>query len=175
MKDAMTATLTAAVLGKSNIASEPHQWQKAVERAWEQAVDDTVEEYFALARAHFKRDEPLLGTQVLTDAIRAKLGHIAALRGWAHATDQHLDAAADALAPPEEFPWESQEYRKPDERTEKQRDFQASFAVAMDRPLMVQYPDHYDRTKGADEDAEMFARNTIRLAGELAGAEAVKT
>ena len=82
-----------------SIQGEPDQetWNTLVQKAWAQAVEDTVQEYFESARRSFKEGEPLQALETLTDAVRATLGHIAATRQWPHATDSDIYSISAAL------------------------------------------------------------------------------
>ena len=107
MNDAMTAAAHAA----SNCAGQDaDNWKITVSQAWRPAVEEVVEEYFKAARNSFEKGEPLEGVETLTDAVRATLGHIAAVRNWSHSTHENLYSIAAALGSGRPWPDSMEEF-----------------------------------------------------------------
>ena len=79
MNDAMDAAAQAA--GNCS-GQDAESWQTTMSRAWQPAVEEVVEEYFKAAQHSFEKGESLEGVETLTDAVRATLGYIAAVRKW---------------------------------------------------------------------------------------------
>lgn len=72
-------------------------WETAVFQQWQAAVEEVVREYFKAAQASFEKREPLEGVEILTDAVRVTLGHIAAVRNWPHGSHDGLYSIAATL------------------------------------------------------------------------------
>ena len=95
MNDAMGAAAQAAS-GCSGQNAE--NWQTTMSRSWQAAVEEVVQEYFKAAQYSFEKGEPLQGAEILTNAVRATLGQIAATRDWPHGNHEDLFNIAAALA-----------------------------------------------------------------------------
>ena len=176
MNDAMQAALNAAIASKEPARGERNKgetWETPIADAWDQAVADSVEQYFDAARQHFDKGEPLEGTETLTDAVSAVVACIAATREWPHATQGELYNAAEGLAtgslPKEGGNW--WEYQ--DTATDDGAEFRSFFAASMSCPDSVKFGLFYDSKDGSDEEAVMFARKAIELAGRMAEKKAV--
>ena len=166
MNEAMNAALYAAVASKGQAADE---WNAPIVDAWERVVDETVEEYFNRAERSFEAHEHLEGAETLTDAVRVVLGHIAARRGWPHATDDDLYRTAAALATSGGFPSDDENlYMLLDDASVEGMDLCGALGASMGRPDSVRcglYDDNFD---GVRQEARLFARMTIDLANRLA-------
>ena len=109
MKDAMR--VAARVAGNCS-GQSAGTWETAVSQQWQAAVEEVVEEYFKAAHASFEKREPLEGVEILTDAVRATLGHIAAVRDWPHGSHDDLYRIAAALGSGSEWPNTPEEFSK---------------------------------------------------------------
>ncbi len=172
MNDAMSASLTAAIASKEPTVSgwdkEKETWKTPIAKAWDKTVSETVEEYFDRARRSFAKGQPLEGTEHLTDAVRAALGFIAATQEWPHGTQTDLYDVTTALVTgilPKEDDHVSELLET---ASEEGINLCSAFAASMGQPASVQFGLFYDSQDGSDEDATMFARRTIELAGRLA-------
>ena len=94
MNDAMSAAAQAV---SSYTGQDADSWKPTVSQTWQPAVEEVIEEYFRAARNSFEKGEPLEGVETLTDAVRATLGNIAAVRNWPHGTDDNLYRMVAAL------------------------------------------------------------------------------
>lgn len=177
INDAMLAARNAAIASKGRTRSgwdeEKGTLQTPIADAWDEAVAETVAQYFDKARKTFDRGQPLDGTEALTDAVRAALGYIAATLQWPHGTQGELYNVAEGLAagalPKEDD--NASEY--PDTVSEEGVDLCSAFAASMGRPASVKFGLFYNSQDGSDEDAIRFAERTIELAGRLAKKKAV--
>ena len=172
MNDAMTAAAHAA----SNCAGQDaDNWKITVSQAWRPAVEEVVEEYFKAARNSFEKGEPLEGVETLTDAVRATLGHIAAVRNWSHSTHENLYSIAAALGSGRPWPDSMEEF---DEalmnRSEEGKNLGAALGASMGRPDMLKFGVYAENPDGPEEDGFLFATTTIELANRLAEQEPAK-
>ena len=102
MNDALKAAAAAAGQGRDGANSE--LWTARLEKAWSQAVEDTVQEYLESARQSFQQGSALEALETLTDAVRTTFGHIAATRQWPHATDSDIYSISAALGSNGQWP-----------------------------------------------------------------------
>ena len=172
MNDAMTAAAQAA----SNCAGQDaDNWKITVSQAWRPAVEEVVEEYFKAARRGFEKGEPLDGVETLTDAVRATLGHIAAVRYWSHSTHENLYSIAAALGSGRPWPDSIEEF---DEalinRSEEGKNLGAALGASMGRPRMLKFGAYAENPDGPEEDGFLFAKTAIELANRLAEQEPAK-
>ncbi len=102
MTDAMRVVLKAAAADREQLPGCRDEGQAnettPMANAWECAVSEAVEEYFATAQRSFAEGNQMEGTEALTDAVRAALGYIAARREWPHGTQTDLYDVPTALA-----------------------------------------------------------------------------
>ena len=172
MNDAMLAARNAVIASKEPVRSgwneEEGTWKTPIADAWDEVVAETVAQYFDKAWKSFDRGDSLEGTEILTDAVRAALGYIAATREWPHGTQGELYNVAEGLAtgslPKEDDNW----WEYPDTATDEGAEFRSFFAASMGRPSSVKFGLFYDSQDGSDEEAVMFARRAIELARRLA-------
>ena len=171
MNDATGAAAQAA----SNCSSQDAaSWKSTVSQAWQPAVEEVVEEYFREARNSFEKGEPLEGVEALTDAVRATLGHIAAVRNWPHNTDSNLYRTAAALASEQGWPDTIEEFDQALESASKEGDnLCAALGASMGRPDMLKFGVYAENPDGPEEDGILFATTTIELANRLAGQAAL--
>ena len=167
MNDAMSAAAqSAAACTGQGLDS----WKTAVAHAWQPAVDETVEEYLKSARWSFQKGDPLEGVETLTDAVRATLGHIAAVRDWPHNAHDDLYRIAAALGSGSGWPETMEEFERAlDNASEEGKNFGAAMGASMGRPRMLKFGVYAEYPEDAEEDGFLFAETTIELANRLAG------
>ena len=167
MKDAMGAVVQAV----GNCSGQgADTWETAVSQQWQAAVEEVVEEYFKAAHASFEKREPLEGVEILTDAVRATLGHIAAVRNWPHGSHDDLYSIAAALGSGSEWPDTLEEFDRALENCSDEGDeLTAALGVSMGRPAMLKFGSYLENPDGPKEDGILFATLTIELANRLAG------
>ena len=167
MKDAMRAAAKAV----GNCSGQgAGTWETAVSQQWQAAAEEVVEEYFKAAHARFEKREPLEGVEILTDAVRATLGHIAAVRDWPHGSHDDLYSIAAALGSGSEWPDTLEEFDKALENCSDEGDeLTAALGASMGRPRMLKFGAYAEDPDGPEEDGILFATVTIELANRLAG------
>ena len=177
MTDAMRVVLKAAAADREQLPGCRDEGQAnettPMANAWECAVSEAVEEYFATAQRSFAEGNPMEGTEALTDAVRAALGYIAARREWPHGTQTDLYDVTTALATgtvPED---DDKAAELLDSAPEEGIDLCSAFAASMGQPASVKFGMFYDSRDGCDADATMFARRSIELARRLGREKAV--
>ena len=173
LDDAMKVALVAAIASKGEALGEwDHEgrsWKNPMVDAWDLAVNEAVEEYFDNAQVSFEREEHLEGTEILTDAVRATLGYIAAGRGWPHSSDDDLYRVAAALATSGNFPKDEENlYSLLDEASDEGMDLCGALGASMGRPDSIKCGLYGDGLDVVQDDARRFARTTIELANRLA-------
>ena len=94
MNDAIN---TGAQAASNCTGQDTDSWQNILKQCWHPAATEVVNEYFSNARRSFRKGAPQQGSQILTDAVRATLGSIAASRNWPHSTEEDLFSTAAAL------------------------------------------------------------------------------
>ena len=109
MNDAISAVAQAV---SSCTGQDEDTWKTTLSQTWQPAVEQVVEAYFKAARASFQRGDALEGAEILTDAVRATLGQIAATRDWPHGTHDDLYSIAAALGGRTEWPENLEEFDK---------------------------------------------------------------
>ena len=166
MNDAMTAV----ALTVSNCTGQnADTWENTVSQTWQPAVEEVVEAYFKAAKASFEKGDPLDGVEALTDAVRATLGHIAAVRNWPHNTHDDLYSIAAALGSGSEWPHTMEEFDRALEGASKEGDnLCAALGASMGRPRMLKFGVYAENPDGPEEDGILFATATIELANRLA-------
>jgi hypothetical protein len=94
----MTDAMRAAAQSVGNCSCQgADTWETAVSQQWQAAIEEVVREYFNAAQHSFEKREPLEGVEILTDAVRSTLGHIAAVRNWPHGSHDDLYSIAADL------------------------------------------------------------------------------
>ena len=167
MKDAMSASAQAASRCSGQDADS---WKTAISRTWQTAVEEVVEEYFKAAEHSFEKGEALEGVETLTDAVRATLGQIAAVRDWPHGSQDNLYRVAAALGSGREWPNTPEEFDQALENaSEDGNSLGAALGASMGRPDMLKFGAYAENPDGPKEDGFLFATTTIELANRLAG------
>ena len=172
MNDAIRAARNATAAGKERTGSgrdeEAGIWETPIADAWEEAVTETVAQYFYKARRSFAEGKPLEGTETLTDAVRAAVGFIAATREWPHATREDLYNVAEGLASGA-LPKENDNvFEYPDTVAEEGVELCSFFAASMGCPDSVKFGFYGGDQNAVREDAILFATRAIELAGRMA-------
>ena len=167
MLDAMKAAAETAGQGRDGASQEP--WADLLEKAWEQAVEDTVQEYFASARRSFKEGEPLQALETLTDAVRATFGHIASRRDWPHATDSDIYSISAGLGSNGQWPATLEELDQALLNPSKEgREMGLAMSASMGRPDMFKFGTYLEEPDAAEREGFLFASTAIELANRLA-------
>ena len=167
MKDAMHAAAQAA---SSSSAQDADTWETTMSQAWQPAVEEMVEEYFKAARRSFRKGEHLEAVETLTDAVRATLGRIAAVRNWPHGSNDNLYRITAALGSGSEWPQTTGDLDQALQNCSKEgRNMSTAFAASMGRPDMLKFGVYAENPDDAEEDGFLFATTAIDLANQLAG------
>ena len=167
MKDAMSASAQAASRCSGQDADS---WNTAISRTWQTAVEEVVEEYFKAAEHSFEKGEALEAVETLTDAVRATLGQIAAVRDWPHGSQDNLYRIAAALGSGREWPNTPEDFNQAlDNASEDGNSLGAALGASMGRPDMLTFGAYAENPDGPKEDGFLFATTTIQLANRLAG------
>ena len=166
MNDAISAVAQAV---SSCTSQDADTWKTTVSQTWQPAVEEVVQAYFKAARTSFEKGAPLDGVETLTDAVRATLGHIAAVRNWPHNTHDDLYRIAAALGSGSEWPNTIEELDQALESVSKEGDnLGAALGASMGRPDMLKFGVYAENPDGPEEDGILFATATIELANRLA-------
>lgn len=166
MIDAMNKAISAAGFDDG---PEEATWHGLLEKAWDQAVEDTVQEYFSSARRSFKQGEPLQALETLTDAVRATFAHIAAARQWPHATDDDIYCISAGLGSNGQWPATLEELDQALlNRSKEGKDMGLAMSASMGRPDMFKFGTYLDEPEAAEQDGFLFASTAIDLANRLA-------
>ena len=167
MTDAMNKAITAA--GFADNGPEEETWHGLLEKAWDQAVEDTVQEYFSSARRSFKQGDPLQALETLTDAVRATFAHIAAARQWPHATDSDIYCISAGLGSNGQWPATLEELDQALlNRSKEGKDMGLAMSASMGRPNMFKFGTYLDEPEAAEKDGFLFATTAIEVANRLA-------
>ena len=167
MNDAMNAA--AQAVGNC-IDQGPDSCKTAVSQVWQPAVEEVVEEYFKSAKRSFRKGDRLEGAEILTDAVRATLGHIAAARNWPHSTHDDLYSIAAALGSGTGWPDTMEEFDEALKNLSEEGDnLGAALGASMGRPDMLKFGFYAEAPEEVEEDGILFATTTIELANRLAG------
>ena len=166
MNDAMGA----AALAASNCSGQDADtWETTMSQAWQPSVEEVVEAYFKAARASFQKGDALEGAEILTDAVRATLGHIAATRDWPHGTHDDLYSIAAALGSRTEWPNTIGELDQALETASKEgQHMSACMGASMGLPKSLKFGTYAEYPEDAEENGFSFAMTTIELATSLA-------
>lgn len=166
MKDAMSASAQA---GSRCSGEDADSWKITMSRTWQTAVEEVVEEYFKAAEHSFEKGEALEGVETLTDAVRATLGQIAALRDWPHSSQGNLYRIVAALGSGREWPNTLEEFEEAlGNASEDGNSLGAALGASMGRPDMLKFGVYAENPDGPKEDGFLFAKTTIELANRLA-------
>ena len=162
MNDAITAVQAA----RNRAGQDADAWTTAITLAWQPAVEEAVQEYLQAARRCFKHGDPLQGAEILSDAVRATLGHIAATRNWPHGAHDDLYGIAAALGSNSGWPTTMEEFEQAlDHRTKEGERLGASMGL----PRSIRSGTYLEYPEDAEENGFSFATTAIELANQLAG------
>ena len=166
MNDAMGA----AALAASNCGGQDADtWETTMSQAWQPSVEEVVEAYFKAARTSFQKGDALEGAEILTDAVRVTLGHIAATRNWLHNTHDDLYSIAAALGSGSEWPNTTEEFDQALETASKEgQHMSASMGASMGLPKSLKFGTYAEYPEDAEENGFSFATTAIELATSLA-------
>ena len=166
MSDAMSAAAQAAISYTGRI---PAGWKIAVHKAWEPAVQETVDEYFKDARRSFEKGQYLEGAETLADAVRATLGNIASARTWPHGAHDDLYSIVAALGSGSAWPETLEEFdRALDNCSKEGRRLASALGASTGLPDSINYGTYQDEPQAVEENGLSFARTVIELATQLA-------
>ena len=166
MNDALKA-VTRASPKQGGPAQET--WNTLVHRAWAQAVEDTVQEYFETARQSFKQGEALQALETLTDAVRATFGHIAATRQWPHTTNSDIYSISAALGSNGRWPDSLEDLDQALINASKAgQEMGLAMSASMGRPDMFKFGTYLEEPEAAEREGFLFASTAIELANHLA-------
>ena len=169
MNDAMTAVVQAV---SSCTGQDADTWKTTVSQTWQPAVEEVVEAYFKAARTSFQKGDALEAAEILTDAVRATLGHIAATRDWPHGTHNDLYSIAAALGGRTEWPENLEEFDKALDNCSKEgKRLGSALGASTGLPRSITFGSYVDAPGSAEEDGLSFAETVIELANRLAGEE----
>ena len=155
--------------GPSPGAPAQETWNILLQKAWPQAVEDTVQEYLASARQSFNDGEPLQALETLTDAVRATFGHIAATRHWPHATDTDIYSISAALGSNGQWPDTLQDLDRALVNASREgEEMGLAMSASMGRPDMYKFGSYEEDPDAAEREGFLFASTAIELANRLA-------
>ena len=140
-----------------------------VSQTWQPAVEEVVEAYFKAARTSFQKGDALEGAEILTDAVRATLGHIAATRDWPHGTHDDLYSIAAALGGRTEWPENLEEFDKALDNCSKEgKRLGSALGASTGLPRSITFGTYVEYPEDAEENGFSFATTAIELATSLA-------
>ena len=154
MTDAMKMAITTD--GFNDYGPEKATWHGLLEKVWDHAVQDTVQEYFSSARQSFKQGEPLQALETLTDGVRATFAHIAAERQWPHATDSDIYTISAGLGSNGQWPATLKDLAL------------LAMSASMWRPKMYSFRSYEGDSETAETEGFLFASTAIDIANRLA-------
>ena len=160
MNDAMNAATQAASTSSGQYTD---RWKTTVSDVWQTAVQETIEGYFKAARHSFEQGEALEGVETLTDAVRASLDHIAAVRNWPHRTHDDLYAIAAALGSGTGWPSTMQEFDQAlDNCSEEGKHLGSALGASMGLPSSIRFGTYAEEPESAEENGPILRRNRHR-------------
>ena len=166
MNDAMGAAARAAA---SCAGQNADSWKKTIYQAWQPAVQETVDEYFEEARRSFERGQYLEGAEVLADAVRAALGHIASARNWPHGTHSDLYSIVAALGSGSRWPETLEEFDQALDNCSEEGSLLASaLGASTGLPDSINFGTYDGNPEIVEENGLSFAETVIELANQLA-------
>ena len=162
MNDAIGAAAQAAT---SCAGQDGETWKAAVSQAWQPVARETAQEYLRTAREDFRKGDLTQGAENVTDAVRATLGYISAVRGWPDTTDEDLHMAATALASGHGWPETMEELDDAlDNMSEKGKHLNACLRASMGLPDSIAFGAYTDDPDDAEENGFLFAETVMALA-----------
>ena len=169
MNDAIN---TAAQAASSFTAQDSNTWETTLTQFWRPAVQEVVDEYLSAARHSFRKGESLEGSEILTDAVRATLGSIAASRNWPHSTEEDLFSTAAALGSGTSWPQSTEDFSKAlSSRSKEGRQLGSALGASMGLPESITFGTYQEDPERAEENGLSFAETVLELANHLAGPE----
>ena len=133
---------------------------------------EIVDEYLSAARHSFRKGAPLEGSEILTDAVRATLGSIAAYRNWPHSTEDDLFSTAAALGSGTDWPQSTEDFSKAlGSRSKEGRQLGSALGASMGLPESIAFGTYQGDPEHAEENGLSFAATVVELANHLAGPE----
>ena len=166
MNDAISAVAQAV---SSCTGQDEDTWKTTLSQTWQPAVEQVVEAYFKAARASFQRGDALEGAEILTDAVRATLGQIAATRDWPHGTHDDLYSIAAALGGRTEWPENLEEFDKAlDNCSTEGKRLGSALGASTGLPRSITFGTYAEYPEYAEENGFSFATTAIELATKLA-------
>ena len=166
MNDAISAVAQAV---SSCTGQDADTWKTTVSQTWQPAVEEVVEAYFKAARASFQKGDALEGAEILTDAVRATLGHIAATRDWPHGTHDDLYSIAAALGGRTGWPENLEEFDKALDNCSKEgKRLGSALGASTGLPRSITFGTYAEYPEDAEENGFSFATTAIELATSLA-------
>lgn len=167
MNHALKAAAEAASQEEDGANSE--EWSDLLEKAWAQAVEDAVQEYFESARQSFKQGATLEALETLTDAVRATFGHIAATHQWPHATNSDIYFISAALGSNGRWPHTLEDLDQALLNASKEgKEMGLAMAASMGRPKMYSFGSYEGDNDTAEKEGLLFASTAIEMANLLA-------
>lgn len=167
MNHALKAAAEAASQEEDSTNSE--EWSDLLEKAWAQAVEDAVQEYFESARQSFKQGATLEALETLTDAVRATFGHIAATHQWPHATNSDIYFISAALGSNGRWPHTLEDLDQALLNASKEgKEMGLAMAASMGRPKMYSFGSYEGDNDTAEKEGLLFASTAIEMANLLA-------
>ena len=167
LNDALKAAINAAAASWKQPDQET--WKALIDKAWPQAVDDTVREYFESARRSFDGGDQLQGLETLTDAVRATFGYIAATRQWPHATDSDIYCISAGLGSNGQWPHTLEDLDQALINASREgEEMGLAMSASMGRPKMYSFGSYEGDTDTAEKEGLLFATTAIELANRLA-------
>jgi hypothetical protein len=166
MNDAMTAAAQAAI---SCTGLNAGRWKDTIYQAWQPAVQETVDGYFKDARHSFEQGQYLKGAEILADAVRATLGHIASVRNWPHGAHGDLYSIVAALGSGSRWPETQEEFDQALDNCSKEGQRLASaLGASTGLPDSIKFGTYADNPEHVEENGLSFAETVIELANRLA-------
>ena len=128
-------------------------------------MDDTVQEYFEAARRSFKQGEALQTLEILTNAVRATFGHIAATRQWPHATNSDIHSISAAPGSSGRWPDSLEDLGQALIYASKAgQEMGLAMSASMGRPKMFKFGTYLEEPEAAEREGFLFAATAIELA-----------
>ena len=165
MNDAMSAAAQAA---SSCTGRNADRWKTTVHKAWEPAVQETVDGYFKDARCSFEKEEYFEGAETLADAVRATLGHIASARNWPHSAHDDLYSIVAALGSGSAWPETLEEFDQALNNCSKEgKQLASALGASTGLPDSIKFGTYIDHPEAAADNGLSFAETVIEIANQL--------
>ena len=166
------AIKTAAQAASNCTGKDTDTWQTILKQCWHPAATEVVNEYLSNARHSFHKGAPQEGSEILTDAVRATLGSIAASRNWPHSTEEDLFSTAAALGSGTGWPHSTEDFSKAlNARSKEGRRLSSALGASMGLPESIAFGTYEGDPEHAEDNGMSFAETVVELANHLAGPE----